>query len=126
MKKWKLFETGQKGGKSEITFSKSKYIRFSPTLMSENELGNFKYVLIYLNDEEDEIYVGFNFLKEKDKDGKALKLGKPENGGGAYCSGNSLFTKLKIDTKKIEKSLHFTPTKERFEEKILFVIKVSK
>jgi len=124
--KWQVFEIGRRSETIEITFTKSKYLRFSPALISENNLENSKYVLIYIQENGDYTKIGFEFLKEKDSKGKSLKLGKPEKTTGAYCSGNSLFTRLKIKTEEINKSIHFTPTKEEFEGKKLFVIKIEK
>jgi len=112
---WKILQTGIRRSEPRITLTRGKYIRFSPAFIKDNKLDERRYVKIYIDKKEEKSLVGFEFLD--DKEDKILKLSKNKSSDGAYCSGSSLFKELGLKKEDMPKSLHFSPSEEKFEKK---------
>jgi hypothetical protein len=121
---WEIFEAGTRSTDAKITFTKTKYIRFNSELIRKNNLKDKNYVRVYIKEEEEKFFIGFEFLKTKEE--KTLKLGKSGRSDFMYCSGSSLFNRINLNVKKMEKSMNFSPIEEKLEDKKLFTIKVLK
>jgi len=119
-----VFQAGTRNSDEKITFTRTKYIRFNSAFVKENNLKDKNYVKVYIKEDEEKVFVGFEFLKTKED--KTLKLGKSGRSDLMYCSGSSLFSKLNLNIKKMEKSMNFSPVEEKVSDKKLFTIKISK
>ncbi|MCK9595563.1 hypothetical protein M0R19_00030 [Candidatus Pacearchaeota archaeon] len=122
--RWEIFEAGTRSSEAKITFTKTRYIRFNSEFIRKNNLKDRSYVRVYIKEDDEKFFIGFEFLKIKED--KTLKLGKSGRSDLMYCSGNSLFSRINLNVKKMEKSMNFFPMEEKLEDRRLFTIKVLK
>jgi len=121
---WEIFSAGTRSADAKITFTKTKYIRFNSEFIRKNNFKDKNYVRVYIKEDEEKFFIGFEFLKTKED--RTLKLGKGKKSDLMYCSGSSLFSRINLSVKKMEKSMNFSPIEEKLEDKRLFTIKVLK
>lgn len=128
MRKWNIVETGHMKKSPQISISKGKshYIRFNPAFIYDYNLGNKDYITILIDNENDELLLGFRFLDKKVKN--SLKISRNKKTGTGYVSGGSLFKSLLSNGVNIEniKKTSFDPVIEEFEKDKIFVIKIKK
>lgn len=123
---WTKLYAGSREGREEITLTKSKYVSFSPSFVRNKNLTKNNYVAIYIDEGKEKTKIGFHFLKERGDVEGVLKLVKNSSTQGFTCSGSSLYTRLRINSNEMEKSMHFTPKEETSEGSKLFVIEIPK
>lgn len=125
MGEWELIKKGSALKKPSISFSigeNSKYIRFSNSFLTINELGNLKYIKIFSDKGEDTLKVGFLF--QEDKSDEAYKISISGKTGTGYISGAGIFSHLGINKEMLEEML-FEPKEESLNNDKLYVIEVA-
>ncbi|MBU1252063.1 MAG: hypothetical protein KJ905_01045 [Nanoarchaeota archaeon] len=120
------WETLQKSHSSategKITLlKKGNCVSFNHIFIRDNDLRNFPYVKVHINDRPKTIILGFEFVKEGEN---GFKLNNKHQNNGRVMYSNKLFKKIGMADSEFTNL--FTPKKEIVDGKELFILELSK
>ena len=122
MSNWINIEVNKRTRPARVVVTLSKAIRFNSSSIKDFKWQKVKYIKLIAKKEPDKNIIGF--IPFETKEDSALTF-SPSKSGGAFISGNSLFTALNIDPTKL-KERKFKPHSEKYEEKDILVIEIPK
>lgn len=82
---------------NKISITLANTFNFPRKFYQDNNLGHYKYVVIYYD--KDKSLIGLHFINDEDEKYK-LKMQKSKKGYGAFISATSFFKTNNIDLKK--------------------------
>lgn len=107
-----------------ITVTRARTIGLPTQFYKDNDVANYKYVVLFY--EKDKNMIGIKFTNEKE-DG-AIAIAKHNNGYGGYVSATSFFKINRINTKKYAGRYEYEKKSLRQlgldEDGVLFIIKL--